>query len=110
MSAVHNLITDQVPVTNSGIDFSAYDQSYRLLKEAQESWQYAVSDKLVYSLKPFEGAFDSFVGIAKDYLNMSGWIEAHLVFEEHGKRNHACVVVMLDEMAKFPREIGKMDV
>jgi hypothetical protein len=58
-----------------------YDPSFRLLEEARKSWDHVVSDKIVYSVDPFQVALDSQVGIAKDYLKGSVWVEVHVTFQ-----------------------------
>jgi hypothetical protein len=70
-------------------DFSVYDQPYLLRKEAHESWDYIVSDKMVYGFNFFDGALNSLMGIAKDYVEGNLWIEVHVTFKSvfHGERN-----------------------
>ena len=91
-------------------DMSVYDPSYRLLREAQESWQYALSDECVYRFQPSEVALDTFVGVAKDYIDGTCWIEAHFTFEMHGNCDHARVIIEVDKRNGCLRDIGKSDV
>jgi hypothetical protein len=74
-------------------DPACYEPSYLLLKEARESWKYAVSDKIIDPLNLDERAFDSCFGVSKDYLDGRVWIEIYLTFETNG---HYHFVAILD--------------
>lgn len=66
---------------------------WTLREEAQESWHYVVSDKMVYGVDAANVALNPFVGIAESYGNGgNSWIECHLVFI--GERNfHFAVII-----------------
>jgi hypothetical protein len=66
-------------------DLSAYTVPYRLREEARESWDYAVSDKFVYSFDSGEVGLDFPKEIAKLYLEGHAWVECHLTF--HAERD-----------------------
>jgi hypothetical protein len=89
------------------VDWSVFDPSYRLLKEAQKSWEHIISDEVVYSLQSDNVARNSFMGIAKNYIEGYAWIEAHITFEVDGRTNHACVIVEFAEGDEFLRKVGK---
>jgi hypothetical protein len=85
----------------------AHDSSYRLLKEAQKTWQHFVSDKLVHLFQPDKIALDALMGIAKDYVKGHAWIEAHVWFEAKGRANHACVIIKCAQGNGSLGEIGE---
>jgi hypothetical protein len=58
-----------------------YDPPFRLLEEARKSWNYVVSNEIVYSVDSSQVALDSQVGVAKDYLKGNVWIEVHVTFQ-----------------------------
>lgn len=76
---------------------SAYTPEYNLLEKARESWNYSISDKLVYRFKTREIALDFPIQVTKEYLEFrNSWIECHLTFT--GKRDfHYCIIVELCE-------------
>ncbi|MGB6484435.1 MAG: hypothetical protein WBE86_13195 [Candidatus Acidiferrales bacterium] len=56
-----------------------FDSSYILLEKGRKSWDYAISDKFVYLVDAFDVALNSFVGIAKDYVEGNVWLAGHLI-------------------------------
>jgi hypothetical protein len=87
-----------------------YASSYYLLEEARKTWEHAVSDKVVYVLQSGEIALDPLPGVAKSYIEGSNWIESHLTFESEGNTYHACLLIAVNEVHKFPRKIGEVEV
>jgi hypothetical protein len=87
-----------------------YEPSYLLLKESRESWDYAICDELVHLLQPIDVAPDSFVGVAKDYVDGNLWIECHVTFEEYGNAYHFCVVVEYGKGPELLGEIGEVEI
>ena len=87
-----------------------YEPSFGLLEEARKSWDYAVCDELVNIIQPSNINPDSFVGIAKDYIEGNCWIECHVTLE--GKRNsrHACIIVECHQTPKSHRDARKVKV
>lgn len=62
-----------------GRDLSMYASFYQLREEARESWDYVMSNKFVYLVDAFDVALDSFIGVAKDYVEGNVWVEGHLI-------------------------------
>jgi hypothetical protein len=62
-------------------ELSMYDRPFRLFEESRKSWNYLVSDKVVYFLESFRFTLNSPEGIAKDYLQRNIWIECHVTFQ-----------------------------
>lgn len=58
-----------------------YEPSYLLLKEARESWDHVISDKVVSGPDPVELALNAEGQIAKNYIEGGGWLEIHFVLE-----------------------------
>ena len=81
------------PRRNSEEDLEGYEPSFRLIEEARKSWNHAISDKIVYSIEPFESNLNPSVHIAKNYIEGNVWIECHLTFEAERNRHY---VVLLD--------------
>lgn len=72
-------------------DLSAYSPDYRLFEEARKSWDYVVSDELVYVGYLDNVQLDN-MHVAKQYAQGAGRVEIHLTL--HGKRNaHFCAIV-----------------
>jgi hypothetical protein len=91
------------------VDLEQYAPCYRLLEESRKSWEHFISDKLVYILQPSEITTDRLFGIAKNYGEGAGWIEAHLTFQFKGNTYHFLVIVNVDKVRELPREIGEID-
>lgn len=87
-------------------DLSAYTASYRLLEEARESWNYFVSDKVIYFLEPFRFTLNSPEGIAKDYLQRNIWIECHVTFQFRLKTQRNVHYAIILEVA-VPHNTGR---
>lgn len=79
-----------------GFDPSCYEPSYLLLKEARESWDYAVSDEVVDVLNDFEATRDTFHAISKDYLEGEAWIEFYLTLELNRKAQYCGIIEAFD--------------
>jgi hypothetical protein len=86
-----------------------YEPSYCLLEEAREFWDYAISNKVVYSLDPLKSDLDSGVHVAKEYLENNLWIECHLTFESEGHR-HYVVLFEFDQAPETRRSVRKIKI
>ena len=86
-----------------------YEASYYLLEEARKSWDYAISDKVVYVRDPIEVARDSLADVAKDYIKGKLWIECHLSFELQRDAHHLLVVIEFDKSRKVVRHPRKAE-
>ena len=78
-----------------------YAPVYRLLKEARETWDYVVCDKLVYCLDVSQVALDVPVLIAKNYSEFGNpWIERHLTLKRQ-RELHYCIVTEFCEAQRL---------
>lgn len=87
-------------------DPSCYDPSYLLLKEARESWDYIVSDKVVYSLDPLDVALDPAGGIAKRYLEAHVWIECQIFLQREREAYYTAIIEMSMDRGSFRQRRG----
>jgi hypothetical protein len=92
------------------VRLEGYDPSLQLLQEARESWDYCESHKLVNCLQSGKINSDSFVGIAKQYIEGDFWIECHVTFEGKGNPYHACIVVESDQTNYVLRNIRESEI
>ena len=95
-------------------DFAHYEPSYRLLLEARESWDYVVGDELIYCFNSGKVAFDSFVGVPKDYFEGLAWVEVHLTFHAEGETHYAIIIErddhrLRDSVREFKIKDGSVD-
>lgn len=78
-----------------------YAPVYRLLKEARETWDYVVCDKVVYCLDVSQVALDVPVLIAKNYSEFGNpWIERHLTLKRQ-RELHYCIVTEFCEAQRL---------
>jgi len=95
-------------------DLSMYTLDYRLLKESRESWDHIASDKIIYLLDAFDVALDSFMGIAKDYVEGHVWLEVHLSISGNLGKGNAHYIAILefcdphDAFRKFEYNVATM--
>ena len=75
-----------------------YEPYYYLREEAVKSWDYTISDKLVYLQEAFKVTGNSLGKIAKDYLRGNIWIECHITLQIHRATCHV-VICIEDQMA-----------
>jgi hypothetical protein len=85
------------------------EPSYRLLEEARKSWEYAVSDEVVYIHDASKVAGDSFAHVPENYVKGHLWIECHLTFVFQRNAYHLLVVIECDRSVKLPRHPGKIE-
>lgn len=88
-------------------DLSAYDYAYQLLEEARKSWNYAVSNEVIYLLDTFEIAFDPLEGIAKDYLEGNLWISGYFSFWDDLVNRHAHYAAIF-ECCRPDKSLGEL--
>jgi hypothetical protein len=85
---------------------------YALLEESRKSWQYVTNDEAVHLLTFFQVGQNPFLAVAKDFVEGSTWIEAHLTlrcgrdvkYETHWIVTYEC------DMRKRSRKSRKIDI
>jgi len=78
-------------MTNHRDSSSQYDTPWHLRKESRETWDYIVSDKLIYFLNSGPIAFDSLMGIPKSYIEGDVWVEVHLISHAQGETHYTVI-------------------
>ena len=88
-------------------ELGPYEPFYCLLEEARESWNHALSDKIVYLRDPIKVAGNAVTHIAKNYIKGNIWIECHLTFEIQRTAYHVLVVIEAQKSLRGARYFGK---
>jgi len=85
-----------------------YEDWFYLYEEALESWDYVVSDKLVYRSDPLKITGDSLSRIPEKYIKGNVWIECHLTFEIDGHADHVLLFISHDGAKERFGRMGKI--
>src|SRR5262249_7917611 len=81
-----------------------------LLEEARESWDYRISDELVYLVEPIGRNRKITLDIAKCYLQRRLWIEVHILLKRKWNRYYIAIAKLANEASKTARELRKVDI
>jgi hypothetical protein len=73
-----------------------YDLPVRMLLEARESWEHVISNKVVRFLDSEKVTLNTFLGVAKRYVEGDIWVELHLTFHPQ-RESHYVLVIESDQ-------------
>jgi hypothetical protein len=73
-----------------------YDLPVRMLLEARESWEHVISNTVVHFLDSEKVTLNTFLGVAKRYVEGDIWVELHLTFHLQ-RESHYVLVIESDQ-------------